>query len=314
MDIRPYFYYRNRLDAHDQKIVDNLIDEWMHMPETVTIPMPHARLLDITHSIKMDVPALFYIHYWYISLDYADNEKIVLRPDYLFEKEQARKNLVKVEKWVTEVLRKLPTGLDDLSKALWLTEVIILNCQYGDSENMEAHCVYGVAVNRIAVCEGLAAAYKMLCDLCNLPCIIVNGKLAGGNHSWNIVWIDGKPSFVDPTADLRDGRATCRNNFIRSSDEMVGYEWNQDEVPECKVKNLSNPFVRVSREEDLISEIRKHRQCPSMTLFLDYPQGDSYDYRGQTTTKLAYTADIGSRWRVSYCTKRPILYLDQPNG
>lgn len=311
MDIRPYFYYRNLLDLHDQKIVDNLIDEWMHMPETITIPQPHARLLDITHAIKMDVPALFYIHYWFIPVDCADHEKVVLRPNYLFEKEQARKNLVKVEKWITEVLRKLPDGLDDLSKALWLRDVIILNCKYGDSKNMEAHSVYGGAVNRIAVCEGLAAAYKMLCDLCNLPCIIVNGKLAGENHSWNIVWIDGKPSFVDPTADLRDGRATCRNSFIRASDEMAGYEWNRDEVPECKVKNLSNPFIRIGCEDDLMSEIRKHRECPSMTLFLDYPGADSDAYRNRISTQLAFTPEITSRWKVSRCTRRPIIYLDQ---
>lgn len=312
MDIKPYQYYRNRLDAHDQAIYDELLDQWMHMPESIELSNPHVNIGTITHAIKMDIPLLFYLHFWYIPLETCD-KGVKLVPSYLFDKEQARKNLAKVERWSANVLNKMPNDLDELSKALWLRDVIILNCVYGDNKNYESHTMYGVAVNKVAVCEGIAATYKFLCDLVGIRCISVNGKLVEEGHSWNVIWIDGEPSFVDVTSDLRDGTGTCRNNFLRAAYEMPDYEWDAKEVPFCRLRNLSSPFFRVSCEKEMLEAIHNHLDSHSIILFLDYPQAKSFAYRKNLMSQLYCRPEIAQHWILNTSAKRAILYLDYPD-
>ena len=57
------------------------------------------------------------------------------------------------------------------------------------------------------VCEGYAKAFKFLCDLSsftgNVSCYLVNGYMQGGtgagNHTWNVVQIDGGTLLADVT-------------------------------------------------------------------------------------------------------------------
>lgn len=53
----------------------------------------------------------------------------------------------------------------------------------------------------LAVCEGYAEAFKLLCDKAGIPCITVTGT-AGGGHKWNYVKMeDGNWYAVDVTWD-----------------------------------------------------------------------------------------------------------------
>lgn len=62
-----------------------------------------------------------------------------------------------------------------------------------------AHQPTGVFLKGLAVCEGYAEAFKLLCDREGIPCITVLGY-AGGPHKWNYVKMeDGKWYLVDAT-------------------------------------------------------------------------------------------------------------------
>ena len=62
-----------------------------------------------------------------------------------------------------------------------------------------AHQPTGVFLKGLAVCEGYAEAFKLLCDREGIPCITVLGY-AGGPHKWNYVKMeDGLWYLVDAT-------------------------------------------------------------------------------------------------------------------
>lgn len=62
-----------------------------------------------------------------------------------------------------------------------------------------AHQPTGVFLKGLAVCEGYAESFKLLCDREGIPCITVLGY-AGGPHKWNYVKMeDGKWYLVDAT-------------------------------------------------------------------------------------------------------------------
>ena len=72
----------------------------------------------------------------------------------------------------------------------------VLSSQYIPDSSFSA---YGVFVEEIAVCQGYALAYKLLCDRVGIECYMVTSDSM--NHAWNIVWLDGSWYHVDATWD-----------------------------------------------------------------------------------------------------------------
>lgn len=72
-----------------------------------------------------------------------------------------------------------------------------------DSEYYVADChdAYGALVNKYAVCQGYAEAFKLICDIYNIPCVYISGVTdGGGGHAWNGVQMDdGKWYLIDAT-------------------------------------------------------------------------------------------------------------------
>lgn len=47
--------------------------------------------------------------------------------------------------------------------------------------------------------EGMALAYKVLCDAAGIDCVIVEGRLDREEHYWCIITVDGASYHVDPS-------------------------------------------------------------------------------------------------------------------
>lgn len=66
--------------------------------------------------------------------------------------------------------------------------------------------------NHNVVCEGYAKMFKVLCDACGVPCLIVTGTAGtsgeGENHMWNYVNISDHWYLVDCTWDDQDPMVT----------------------------------------------------------------------------------------------------------
>ena len=79
---------------------------------------------------------------------------------------------------------------------------------------------YTVLQNRIAVCNGYARLFKMLCQYAGIRAELVTGYARGGlgstafrpNHTWNAVYVDGAWQLVD---------ATWASGFISFADAFV---------------------------------------------------------------------------------------------
>jgi len=73
----------------------------------------------------------------------------------------------------------------------------------------DAHTAYGALVlDNMAVCEGYAKAFKVLCDAVDLPCMLIAGEAdqhgnfyGFSNHMWNAVRVEESWYAVDTTWD-----------------------------------------------------------------------------------------------------------------
>lgn len=107
--------------------------------------------------------------------------------------------------------------LKDIHDYLCETVVYDLNGTY-------AHEPYGSLVAGIAVCEGYAEAFKLLCDRFSIPCalIIGDGVTDSGTeaHMWNYVQMeDSKWYGVDATWD--DQSTICYDYFLSGANTVA---------------------------------------------------------------------------------------------
>ena len=85
---------------------------------------------------------------------------------------------------------------------------------YDNNPTTESHTAYGALVDRKAVCEGYAKAYKLLLNKLGISCEIVINK----EHAWNEVYIDGKWYFCDTTNDSVN---ECFAYFLLGKDVLM---------------------------------------------------------------------------------------------
>ena len=88
-----------------------------------------------------------------------------------------------------------------------------------DPEFYNSFTAYGILINRLGVCSGFAAAFKLLADEAGLDSIVVTGHLEGLlPHAWNRVYIDGHWHTVDVTNNANE---FLFNIFLHLPDDMA---------------------------------------------------------------------------------------------
>ena len=179
------------------------------------------QLLGIYYAVVNDHPDLYYARTGY-GVSYNKTSKLITKISLQYfqniDEEAFYAEVQKAKSVVTE-------DMDDLQIAIAIHEYIVLNCEY-DKERLadktipkESYSAYGVLVNRIAVCQGYALAYKYLMNEFGIECYIVTSDAM--NHAWNLVEIDGSLYQLDATWNdpTWDKYGLVRHSYLLQSDE-----------------------------------------------------------------------------------------------
>lgn len=96
---------------------------------------------------------------------------------------------------VHKLIRENPSMIkaSNYEKAAWAFDYIVDNVTY--DYTLTDHSAYGALKNGTAVCQGIANLYYVMAIELGLKCKIVSG----GDHAWNLVELEGKWYYVDPT-------------------------------------------------------------------------------------------------------------------
>lgn len=118
------------------------------------------------------------------------------------------------------------SGASRYEKVKSIHDTLCSTIKYAYTES--AFDVYGALVEKKAVCEGYARAFKLLCDRENIPCVLIGGKgmtpgRVGESHMWNYVLMDdGKWYAVDVTWD--DDNSGILYDFFLAGGETISRE------------------------------------------------------------------------------------------
>lgn len=194
-------FYRSKLPVTEQLIYDCLLEQWASLVPVLCAKGSTVSILKSVEAIALDHPELFYVSFNQFRYIY-DSGTLKITDSYLFPKEEIPGLSATVTAWGKHIVTSMPPNMAITERSLWLHNVLARNVSYGESPNLCSHQLLGVAKHRLAVCEGIAKGYKHLCDLSSIPCILVNGSMLSDDHSWNLIWIEDLPGFVDVTSDM----------------------------------------------------------------------------------------------------------------
>lgn len=100
-------------------------------------------------------------------------------------------------------------NMNDYEKAKVIYDWLAINVTYDDvlltlldSEYVGKYAsftTYGVFQNGVAVCDGIASAYKLMCNIEGIECVEIIGETSNAGHAWNKVFINGFWYGVDAT-------------------------------------------------------------------------------------------------------------------
>lgn len=162
----------------------------------------------------------------------VDQKVINLYPVYEYYR---AKTTDPYEQVVSSILSNLNNKMTDLEKILYIHDWMVLNIEY-DYENFingsipeEAFEAKGALVNKKAVCNGYALAFKDLMNRIGVENVLVSSNYL--NHIWNQVKIDGNWYHVDvtwddPVPDIKG--QVYHDNFLVSEQAII--EANHEKI------------------------------------------------------------------------------------
>lgn len=273
-------YYYNRLNEREKKVYNAIYDGIMRYKPYAEVPDVNLNenLVGLMyHFVLWDNPFLFTVGEYAMLHALSPNGKRI-KITTLCEQTTEKALRKRLEKEVNRILSI--EGLDKLSdfqKEVFVHDFVLNNVSYDHTLGnggrlIQPYTVYGALVEHSAVCEGISKTVKLLLNMLNVKCIVVNGSFEGQPHAWNMVNIDGWAYNLDVTMDL--GRVVhpgmLRYNYFnfRTGDYSSYKLNNQHLLPECKaIRN--NYIVRVGgyvssykRLKNYIStSLKKRRKC-----------------------------------------------------
>lgn len=196
------FYYYEQLSKKEQKIYQKLLRGLEEYSPKIRISgMTVDDAGKILKKVLKDHPEIFWCDGSYRAVSYRGlTSYVIIKPQYLFEKEEKEAQQEKIEKVVDTCLKGIKSNASDYEKIRYVYEYIVNSVEY-DSSAEHNQTIYSVFVDRRSVCAGYAKATQYLLHRLDVFCTYVTGEIidSGDSHAWNLVCCDGDYYYVDTT-------------------------------------------------------------------------------------------------------------------
>ena len=262
-DYKKYFY--NQLNSNAKSIYSQIVNNFDLLKagdKTIDFSNDTAdadtNFQTAWDALMLDNPNIFFINTNNITLQSKSDRKIWEKtPKYSYKlmPKQGKKYYMdtwqtqdEVENAIKEVNEKVRNIIASAKgsrydKVKYIHDYIVDNAEYDNSDRTNNGNIYGLLIEKNAVCEGYAKTFQYLLDLLDIPNIIVYGEGINSNnnaeyHSWNYVQMDnGKWYAVDTTWDdpivIGNGRITediKHEYFLKGSDTFFNNHKENNDV------------------------------------------------------------------------------------
>ncbi len=282
--LRPYSY--NQLNEKQQYIYDAVITA----AERLKTDVPLSKVMDISaddycevyQQIYNDEHAMFYID---TKMQYAMNNNTKKLASavifYKYSEEKIREMQAEIDAQVKKILDGVTPDMTEYDIVKHFHDAIASTVVYDETAE-NCRDIYGVFVDKKAICGGYSKAFSYLCDKVGIETATVTGDADGEAHMWNMVKIDGQWYNIDVTYAVTESEVGnyIRYDYFCVTDEMLAdsrtiyeqiYTYPKATSDECSyyVKNglvadswadaramLINQIVEVSKTDNFVVQIK----------------------------------------------------------
>ena len=212
----PMYFGRTTLDTQEQYVYERLLAAVAACEQSVELDMDQKitpqQVSTASHALLSDHPEYFWYcgDYTYIQVNQGYISQV--KPGYTLggkavigsspELIAARSELANK---INEILAGM-TAETAYDKVLYLHDYLIGAVEYVQSDDDQT--AYGALIGGKAVCAGYTRAFQLLLNMAGIPCWKVDGNALNSQgqteaHSWNVVWLEDKCYYFDPTWDDR---------------------------------------------------------------------------------------------------------------
>ncbi|MEK4083041.1 DUF5050 domain-containing protein [Psychrobacillus sp. FSL K6-1415] len=225
--------------SEEQTAYDNIVKSLLNAETNTTFNASKISYKDIGKIVNQAVANNPSISYYNgltassngtINFKYKADRKVIL--------EKNKKVNMEVDRIIKENIRK---GMSDLEKVKSIHDYLVLSVAY-DYDNFlknnvsdDSYEAYGALINKIVVCDGYTKSMALILNMVGVQTIQVTGIANGGNHSWNMVKIDGQYYHVDTTWDdpvPNKPGSVHYNYFLKNTKQLkVNHQWDETAYP-----------------------------------------------------------------------------------
>lgn len=205
-------YAYSLLNDDEKAAYDTVLDSINNFASEVNelgAALTDAQIQKIVDYIQRDHPEIFWFQhgatYYYNTTDHIVN-RIELK--YCMTQDEAKKRQEKIDAATKSFLTSVTDSMSDYEATLHIYENIIKLVDY-DTIGLERQkkttvtpevpddlrSIYGVFVNKKAVCAGYAKAMQYLLNMCGIECTYVTSD----THAWNLIKLEGDYYHMDVT-------------------------------------------------------------------------------------------------------------------
>ena len=189
-------------------------------------------IFDIAVYVYNDTPAFYYLDMTKYACSITPFGYIYSQ-DYIYNSQKIRDFDQKLESVLNIFKREhITPQMTDYQKEKAIHDYLVKNVVYhhealdSSSHTYEAFNVLGPLLQKRGVCWGIACAFKLLCDYCEIKSFVVIGKSISQQdnmeHAWNMVKINGETFHVDVTWDLKDkGDISFCYDYFNLDDKLI---------------------------------------------------------------------------------------------
>lgn len=252
------FYY-DKLPAEKKNVYMQMYKGLREHKKRITIKASHSAistddLMFIFKCLYNDTPSFYFV-------DLSKCRFIRIPMGYVFIKDffYSEEKIAEYDKAIIDGLktfksRYIKDEMSDYEKEMVIHDYLVKTVTY-DEESIkeeeeedqrlrhgEIYNILGPLLRKKAVCWGIACAFKLLCDYCQIKCFVIIGDslpFTGGSagHAWNIVRLDNENYHVDVTWDIKKkGDISFAYDYLNLDDHLIRFNhtWDDEIYPPCK--------------------------------------------------------------------------------
>ena len=189
----------------------------------------HGTVTELIHqSIREHPLALSYYPEFSVRIFSGNTSQKIYEVNVMYDEQIDDEDRVDKMRAVIDKTTTSLVGKPEANRAFEAAQILSKQCAF---DLLGGNTAYDALIEKTADSEGVASAFKAICDELEIECQIVNGKLDREEHFWNIVKIEDAYYHFD-IAVLAE-RGAEQSLFVSDANQQINYWWDQSIYPNC---------------------------------------------------------------------------------